>query len=180
MFWVFWLGKSFMVFKIGIREKFPKLWKNIHPWLAAEVSENDWSISANPAASNTISSLCCWWGGCVQYSYLSGLLKVLSWGVSDNVSTIINAETISELLSSDLVGSLLFWLASSLTDPWHHRIVCCHLQKLWATQFKHYPLCFVMLNSQWTRFCYDWWHYTKKMLPKKNVKFSFFNFSHWH
>ena len=53
----------------------------------------------------------------MQKSSSSGLLKVLSWGVSDNVSTIINAETISELLSSDLVGSLLFWLVSSLTDP---------------------------------------------------------------
>ena len=45
----------------------------------------------------------------------SGLLKVR--GVGDNVSAIIIAETISELLLSDLVGSLLFWLASSLTDP---------------------------------------------------------------
>ena len=118
--------------------------------------------------------------GCVQKSSSSGLLKVLSWGVGDNVSAIIIAETISELLLSDLVGSLLFWLSSSLTDPWHHRIVCCHLQKLSATKFKHYPLCFVMLNPQWTRFCYDWWHFTKKLLPNKNLKFSFFNFSHWH
>ena len=53
----------------------------------------------------------------MQKSSSSGLLKVQSWGVGDNVSAIINAETISELLSSDLVGSLLFWLVSSLTDP---------------------------------------------------------------
>ena len=33
-----------------------------------------------------------------------------------------------------------------------------------------------MLNPQWARFCYDWWHFTKKMLTKKNLKFSFFKF----
>ena len=43
----------------------------------------------------------------MQKSSLSGLLKELSWGVGDNVSAIIIAETISELLSSDLVESLL-------------------------------------------------------------------------
>mgnify|MGYP007023208052 CR=1 FL=1 len=60
----------------------------------------------------------------MQKSSSSGLLTVLSWGVSDNVSTIINAETISELLSSDLVGSLLFLICFMLADACSKHIIC--------------------------------------------------------
>ena len=123
--------------------------------LAAWVFENDWSISAKPADSNSTCSSRWLWGGCVlKLLKSSSLLKVLGWGVYDTLSAIIIAEVTCELLSSDLVGSLLFLFASSLTDPWHHGIAC-HLQKLSATNFKHYPLSFLMLNPQWTQVLFN-------------------------